>query len=104
MDEKKIVTEVHSMTEEEMESLGASLANLKEQEQNVLTLAYGLDGEERRTVKEIKNITGLSESSVNRFRTKGKNHLKQMLGIDPIDNETIDAKLEQFGESKRAGR
>ena len=60
--ERKVVTEVRSLSLEEIE---LNLTMIPEKEQKVLELRYGLDGGNIRTQKEVAEILGISVSSVN---------------------------------------
>ena len=48
-EEKKTVVEIHTMNAEEQERLETSIERLPEREQQLLTLRYGLNGEEKKT-------------------------------------------------------
>ncbi len=73
--ERKVVTEVRSLSLEEIE---LNLTMIPEKEQKVLELRYGLDGGNIRTQKEVAEILGISVSSVNRLQIKGVNHIKMI--------------------------
>ena len=70
--ERKVVTEVRSLSLEEIE---LNLTMIPEKEQKVLELRYGLDGGNIRTQKEVAEILGISVSSVNRLQIKGVNFI-----------------------------
>ena len=73
--ERKVVTEVHSLSIEEIE---ANLELIPENEQRVLELRYGLKGKEIKKQREVAEILGISLSNVNRLETKGINHIRMI--------------------------
>ena len=99
-EEKKIVTEIHTMNEEQIEKLELNLKKLSAKEQAVLIHRYGLEGQDRKTQKETAEILGLSESSIGRIERKAINHLKIVERHNPFD-DSIKDNLNQLSNNKK---
>lgn len=79
-------TDISEQTAVKLNSERASdyLKRLPERERNIITMRYGLDGEEPLTQKEIAEHLGISRSYVSRIEKKAVNALAEMFGVKKL--------------------
>ena len=73
-DENEVVTSMYD--EETKNSLREEIAKLRPRERQILSLRFGLDGQEELTQKEVATFLGISQSYISRLEKKILKKLK----------------------------
>jgi RNA polymerase primary sigma factor len=65
------------ISEQQREILREEVANLPERDRTVLTMRFGLDGEEERTLDEVSQVFGVTRERIRQIQVKALAKLKK---------------------------